>query len=138
MPVPEPLSYLIGVTLDKLSKEEKLLLEAELFIRICRELKGFFKNQYHEYFRLINLTEEKENAMLEAKFVCLLINDILFTKEYDLQGIARYTGTCEDVVEEVVMERNVNPSATFLQKIIELHRSVRRDLYNTIIKKIFS
>jgi hypothetical protein len=34
------------------------------------------------------------------------------------------------------MGRNVRPSAIFLRKLIDLHRSVRRELYQKIIKKV--
>ena len=51
-------------------------------------------------------------------------------------GRLRYSDTPEDVIQEVIDGRNIRPSAIFLWKIIELHRSVRRDLYDAIIKKI--
>lgn len=38
MPALEPLCHLIGINSQKLSKDEMLLLEAELFARICEEL----------------------------------------------------------------------------------------------------
>lgn len=132
----EPLCRLIGAKTSMLTKEENILLEAELFTRICEELKEIFREQHRDYFRLMKFTIEKEKAMLEAKFVRLIIKDILSTDEYNLKGIAYYTDTYEDVVEEVVTGRNTSPSATFLQRLIDLHRSVRRDLYDIIIKKI--
>lgn len=132
----EPLCLLIGINSSMLTKEENILLEAELFIRICEELKETFREQHRNYFHLMKFTIEKENVMLEAKFVRLIINDILSTDEYNLKGIAYYTDTYEDVVEEVITGRNTSPSATFLRRLIDLHRLVRRDLYNAIIKKI--
>ena len=74
--------------------------------------------------------------MLEANFVRLIIKDILATEEYNLKGIAYYTDTHEDVVQEVIDGRNTNPSATLLRRSIDLHRLVRRDLYHSIVKKI--
>ena len=132
----EPLYRLIEINTSMLTKEENILLEAELFTRICEELKEIFRKQHRDYFRLMKFTIEKENIVLEAKFVQLIIKDILSTDEYNLKGIAYYTDTHEDVVEEVVTGRNRNTSATFLRRLIELHRSVRRDLYDIIIKKI--
>ena len=76
--------------------------------------------------------------MLEAYFVCLIIKDILSSEEYTLDGIARYTDTPEEVVEEILSERNKNPSARFLRRLIELHRSIRPSLYLMIMKKITS
>ena len=76
--------------------------------------------------------------MLEAKFIRLIIQTILSTDEYTLEGIANYTNTHEEVVHEIFCGQNPNPSAIFLRKLIELHRTVRRDLYQEITKKITS
>lgn len=132
----EPLHRLIGINPHGLSGEECVLLEAELFYSICEELKEFFRNQYKEYFCLMKFTIDMENVMLEENFIRFVIRDILSTKEYTLEGIAHYVNIHEDVVHEMILGRNSNPSALLLRKTIELHRSVRGDLYNTIMKKI--
>ncbi len=132
----ELLCHLVGINLSKLSREETLLLEAEFFARICEELKEVFRKQHRDYFRLMKFTIEKENMMLETNFVRLIIKDVLSTEEYNLQGVACYTDTHEDVVQEVIDGRNTSPSATLLRRSIDLHRSVRPDLYHSIVKKI--
>ena len=131
----QPLCYLIGISPSKLSKEENLILEAELFICICNALKEHHRAEHKNYFRSIKLTIEMEEVMLETNFVRLIIRDILLTEEYTLDGIAHYTGTHKDIVDEIFAGHNTSPSATFLRKLIELHRSVRHELYNMIIKK---
>ncbi len=136
MPAMEPLCHLFGIISCQLTTDEKVLLEVELFARICEELKEIFREQYRDYFRLMKFTIEKEDMMLETKFVRLIVQDILATGEYNLGGIAYYTGTYEEVIEELMAERNTSPSATFLRKLIELHRSVRPELYQVVIKKI--
>lgn len=128
--------FLVGRYPSKLTKEEILLLEAELFVRVCNELKEEQRMQYKEYFRLMKFTMEMENAMLEANFLRLIIEDLLSSEEYDLKGIAYYSNTHEDVVQEIASGCNTRPSAVLLQKVIELHRSVRRELYNAILRKI--
>jgi hypothetical protein len=75
-----------------------------------------------------------ENKMLDANLLALIIKDILATEEYDLKGIAYYTKCHEDVLHEVVTGCNINPSAMLVRNIIELHRSVRAELYIKIIK----
>ena len=50
MSAAEPLRYLLGVNYSTLSKPEIYLLEAELFTRICDELKYIFKTHYETYF----------------------------------------------------------------------------------------
>ncbi|MBA3660219.1 MAG: hypothetical protein H0W64_00645 [Gammaproteobacteria bacterium] len=136
MPKMEPLCSLLGINSRKLNKEENLLLEMELFVQIWKELKNFFILQQQNYFYFAKFPIDKENAVLDAVTLNLIIRDILSTEEYSLLGIAYYTDTHEDIIQDVIIGYNLSPSITFLRKIIELHRLVRRDLYQTIIKKI--
>ena len=134
----EPFYRLIGVDTSNLTKKEIQLLEAELFAHVCEELKEGFRKQYRDYFRLMKFTKEKENKMLEANFLRLIIRDILSTEEYDLTGVAYYTESHEDVIQEVIDGRNTNPSAKLFRRSIDLHRAVRRNLYHSIVKKIIT
>ncbi|HSW94069.1 MAG TPA: hypothetical protein VLJ15_06940 [Gammaproteobacteria bacterium] len=134
----EPLCRLASIDPTKFTREEKFIIEMELFTRICEVLGEEFKTGYQNYFRLLKCDAEMENAVMEANFLRCLINDILSTEEYTLSGIARYTQTPEDVVYELATGLNTNPSAIFLRKIIELHRFVRRELYSMIIEKIMT
>lgn len=138
MPSIEPLVRLFGIHSTKLSREENILLEADLFSHLYGELIEIFRQQHKHYFRLMKFTQQMENNMLEENFTRYIINDILLTKEYSPQGIALYTNTHEDVVNDIYSGQNTKPLATFLRKIIELHKSVRRELYHAIGKKIIS
>lgn len=126
----------MGVSTNKLTKVELFLLEAELFTHICDKLKEIFRKTHKNYFLLMRFTIEMENNMLEANFIRFVIEDILSTEEYTLKGIAYYTDTHEDVIQEVAAGRNTSPPAKLLRRIIDLHRSVKRELYQEIIKKI--
>jgi hypothetical protein len=132
----ESLCHLIGAAAIKFSQVERIILEAELFSQICAELKENYRKQYRDYFRLMKFTIKMETEMLEANFTRLVIKDILQTREYTVEGLAQYTGIHEDVIHEVMCGRNTNPSAVLLQRAIDLHRTVRRDLYQAIIQKI--
>lgn len=132
----EPLYHSIRTTSHKLTKEEHLLLEAELFINLCAELKEIFREEYQEYFHLMKFTTEMENTMLDENLVRLVINDILSSNEYTMEGIAQYTNTHIDVIQEMVSGLNPNPSVTLFRKTMELHRSIRSDLYHLLMKKI--
>jgi hypothetical protein len=132
----EPLSRLIKITSIALTKKQSLLLEAEIFNHIYEELMEVFKKQYKYYFDLMKLTIETENIMIESKLVFLIIEDILATGEYNLSGIAHYTNTDEEIIEELLIKHDTNPSALFFRKLINLHRSVKRELYDEIIKKL--
>jgi len=133
--------YLCNViTFDfrKLSAQEAYILEAGILLHICNELKTIFREKYRNYFQLINVTHEMEDVMLDENYIRLILQDILFTEEYNLSGIAYYTQTPEDVVYDIACGNNIRPSAVFLQKIIELHKLVRHELYETIFRKIIS
>lgn len=136
MPAIEPLCSLMGASCSTLTKEEITLLEMEIFATICKELEEIFSESYGNYFRLMKFNIEKESVVLEGKLIQLIIEDILSTNEYNLQGIALYTNTHKDVVEEVMTGRNINPSAIFFRRLIDLHRSVRRNLYDKILEKL--
>lgn len=132
----KPLCLLAGINSDQFSKEENILLEIDLFISICEELKEIFKINYKEFFRVMKFNKETENQIMEVNFVRCIINDILSTEEYTLHGIAYYTSTPEDVIFELAAGQNTNPSSTLLRKIIELHRLVRPNLYKDIMDKL--
>ena len=136
MPAMELLQLLIKTNLPKFSRQEILLLEANLFSRLYIELKEIFKIQNEGYFRLMKFNSEMEEAMIEDHLARCIIKDILATEDYTLSGIAYYTQTPEDVVYEVAIGQNTNPTAKFLRKIIELHREVKPNLYEEIMKKI--
>jgi len=130
------LCFLLGMTLENFSKEELLLFEAEIFIRIYKELIEFFKKKYDEYFRIMKFTTEMEKNMLETNFICLIVNDILSTQEYTIEGIAFYTNIHEEVLCGFASGLNTKPSAEALLRMIEIHILVRKDLYDSIKKKL--
>lgn len=76
--------------------------------------------------------------MFEDSFTRCIINDILASGEYTLSGIACYTQTPEEVVYELAVGNITNPSMIFFRNIIELHRSIRVELYQAIMEKIIS
>lgn len=134
----EPLWKILQIDTSNLTKNEIILFEAELFNSVCDELNDFFGSLYKNYFYLINLSKEKENSMREDIFAGQIVKDILSTESYNLTGIAYYANTHEEVIEEIISGRNTSPSAKLLRKLIELHRTVREELYDAIRKKILS
>lgn len=132
----QPLCLLLGLNPHQFSREELLFLEAELFVRICEELKEYIRMSMKDFFRVMKFNIEKENIMLEIKFIRCIINDILSTEEYNLSGVALYTDAPEDVIYELASGCNTNPTFLLSRKIIELHRTVRPNLYRAIANKI--
>ncbi len=74
--------------------------------------------------------------MLDAYFVRCVINDILTTEEYSLAGIVNYTQATEEVIYDLATGKNLSPSLELSQKIIELHRTVRKEIYDKLLKKL--
>lgn len=60
----------------------------------------------------------------------------MISGEYNLEGIAYYADIPIDIIHELAAGLNTKPLATCLRKIIELHRSVRKELYQAIGQKI--
>ena len=125
-----------GIDCSRLSKNEKLLFSSYLFVNLNHELNEIFQAGYKNYFRLIKADFVMEDVMVEANFLHHIIKDILSTGEYSLEGIAYYIRIPKDVLYDLVTGFNINPSLMLYRKIIELHSTVRRDLYHTLIKKI--
>src|SRR5471030_676312 len=97
----QPLCNWFGINPAKLTKEKFILLEVELFARICAELKEVLRKHYREYFRILKFTLVEENKMLDLNFISLLVKDILSSGEYNSLGIANYTDTHEEIIESV-------------------------------------
>ena len=127
MPALEPLCRLIGINSPKLLHEKFLLLELDLFARLCEALDNYFTNE---------LMIEKENPMPEGNVIRRVINDLLTSKTYSLSGIAHYTRFPEDVILDVVTGKNPAPSLPLARRIIELHRVTRAGLYRELMMQI--
>lgn len=135
MPALEPFCHLVNIKPTTLTKEEGMLLEIELFSSVLDELKMLYTHQHKDYFRLLKFTQEMESSMIENHFIRYIINDILSTEEYSLAGIAYYTQTPEEVIFEIATGLQDYLSLSLSQKIIELHRLVRNELYQGILQK---
>lgn len=135
MPTIEYLCRIIGINPHRLSKEENQILEAELFYSLCKELNHLFKNESGLYFRLIKFGALMEEMMIEENFMRCVINDLVYSESYTLSGIATYTQTPEDIIQEIAIGKNTNPSLHLARKIIELHRNIRPELYKKILEK---
>lgn len=124
----------LGLSTDHLSRVEKIYLEIELFFYFYNELRKVFLKDFEGYFKLMHFSRDMEFIMIEQKMARLVVNDIL--QDYTLEGIAYYTAIPEDVVYDVAMGTNTNPSIEFISKVMVLHREVKRDLYEEIKKKV--
>ena len=136
MPAIQMFCDLFRINTRQFSRNEKYILEALLISWICEEIKESFRAQYKNYFAIMNFTKEMENTMLEENLLQFIINDLIVTKTYTPEGIAYYTATHEDVIHEIISGKNTNPSEKVLRRVIALHRVVRRDFYQSILRKL--
>jgi len=136
MPALELLSHFIGIDPKKFSKEENFILEAELYVRVSNEIWESYQSQYKDYFHLFKLNVKKESITMELHIIRCLINDILKSEAYTLSGIAFYTQTPEEVVHDLLIGYKVSPMIAFTRKLIELHKSIKPEIYQNVIKKI--
>jgi hypothetical protein len=138
MPAIERMSQSLGLNIKKLSRDEILIVEIELFARICEELREIYKQKYADYFYLIKFDLEKVNTMFEENFIVDVIKDLLLSKEYSLEGIACYTQTPEEVICDIAAGCINSPSLHLSRRLISLHRNARPNLYREIMKKIIA
>lgn len=127
---------LLQQSIFKLPLAEKILLEVKLLNRIYHELSELFQSRYKEYQQLIKCNLNQEENMAGIRFMQEIIKDILSTKEYTLAGIATYTHIPEEVLSDVATGLNADLTFEASRKIFELHISVRRNLYDEIMRKI--
>lgn len=137
MPTPAAFTEFIGVDAAFFSKEEKLFLEMALFYQVVSELKRFFHKQWKMYFHLVAIAP-KEETMQETHYLRCIINDIIRSESYTLTGIAVYTHEPEELIYEVVSGENASPSWRLWRKIVDLHRTVRPELYQGIMRKLLT
>jgi hypothetical protein len=95
-----------------------------------------YQNTFKEYFLLTRTNIEKENAMHETSALLFVINDIIMSEEYSLEGVANYTQIPEEVICDIISGKNKTPSLHISRKLINLHRTVRPDVYKKVIEKI--
>lgn len=138
MPAIEPLIRLFKFNNAILSKEAIFIIELELFICVYTKLTQIIRANYSEYFSIMKFCANTEQEMIDDNFLKLILNDLVLSEAYSLQGIAYHIQEPEDVVYEVASGHNTNPSFRLSRKIIELHRSFRPDLYRKIIDKLIA
>jgi hypothetical protein len=135
MPALDLLCNLTEFNHKQLSKKENIILEAEIYSRIADALWEFYQSQYQNYFELLNYKLEMEDIAMELNFIRFLVTDILKSNTYTLSGIACYTYTPEEFIQDLMIGHN-SPVIIFLRKLIALHKSVKPELYQNVLNKI--
>lgn len=119
-----------------LNKKEADLIELIIFSLICNELRLKFES---DPFQSLSCVKEPEDKyMLDNQLLRQIIDEILISGEYTLQGIALYTNLPEEVIYNTLAGINQTPSGLLMRKIIEIHKSIYQDFYRAIIEKIIN
>ncbi len=120
-----------------LSKNELRILEIELFSCLCNELNKLLPTHHQRINNPDSIhAAKKEITMTNENIVRNLINDLIQSGEYSLPGIACYTDTPEDVLYDIASGLNTRPSLMLAQRVIELHRVARKEIYIKILDKV--
>lgn len=114
---------------NTLPKRERAMFEVVFFKYLYSELVTSFK-------KIIKNNQEKD--MLDGSIIRSLVNELLISGEYSIQGLANYTGYSEDVIYDVSSGINHSPTLAFSTKVIELHFLARKEFYDSLVCKVFS
>lgn len=136
MSIGELLSWFFREDYRKLSRAESILLEGVILVNVMEELLALFKDRDQEYRKLLKNEFYKEDETMDVNFLRHVVNDIVSTNEYTLEGIAHVIRMPLDAVLEIVTGLNTNPSLMLAAKIIKLHSDVRREFYKALMRKI--
>lgn len=130
----EYLCRMAGVNPAELSKEENYLIEAALLYSLCEELAQIYTTKIPSHTK--RNYHEKENMMITNNVIPLILLDLIQSNDYTIDGVAAYSNVPEEVIYDIAIGNNNNPSLEVSRKIIELHRTAREDLYHRVMQKI--
>lgn len=130
----EYLCCVAGVDPKKLSREENLLLEVVLICEVCDELMQVYQVTVPENLR--KNFKEKEVMIVHGNVINLIVQDLIKSNDYTITGVAAYSNVPEEVIYDIAIGNNNNPSLEVARKIIELHKTARAELYQRVMQKI--
>lgn len=100
----------------------KHLLEVLLIDALCAELDNIFQGEFC--------------MMTDRSVINYILLDLIKSEDYTIDGIATYTHIPQEVIYDIAIGNNTNPTLDVSRKIIELHKGVRADLYHRVMEKI--
>jgi len=114
------------------AKNERKILKAFLL--------GSLQNLFYELFNN-KLQFNKNNSLMEcyamdSKIIQLLIQGIIESGDYTLEGIAYYTRIPFDIIYDAACGISNQFSITPWAKVVDLYTQVRPDIINILIDKL--
>lgn len=113
------------LTSPKLTKQDREMLKMFLYY----DLYLYFLNSFNIY--------DKEDNMFNPKLIRSLLIDLIKNEEHTLRGIENTTRIPLDVLEDIILELNVNPSINVSVSIMGYYIISKRQEYTEFIRKIF-
>ena len=114
------------------AKNERKILKAFLLGR----LQTLFCDLFHTKIQCNQNNSSMECYAMDSKIIQILIQGIVETGEYTLEGIAYYTRIPFDVIYEAACGINKQFSITTWIRVVDLYIQVKPDVVQVIIDKL--
>lgn len=114
------------------SKMERYLLKIFLLTRLHQ----VFCELFSQKSQLNSIDCSKEYYLMDSKVIQLIIQGIVDTGEYTLEGISYHTHIPFDIIFEAACGIRNQLSITCLVRIIDLFIQVKPDVLNALVEKL--
>ena len=114
-------------------RNERTLLKAVLLSRIHHLVSELFNRSIQPN---INNNVSMESYIMDSKILQLLIQGIVDTGEYTLEGISFYTKIPFDVIYDTACGINSHLSVTTWTKIVDLYMQVKPEVAQVLCEKL--
>lgn len=113
-------------TTKNVRKILKAFLLSRLYEFLCEELAQ--KSQHYLY--------RMEYHVMDSKVIQHLIQGIIATEEYTLEGIAHYTHIPFDVIYDAACGTNIQISVTPWARVVDLYLKVKPEIKKELVNKL--
>lgn len=125
-------NHAFNSTLKFASQNERKVLKIFLLGRLHQ----LFCELFHNKIRRNNMDYLMECYTMDSKIIQILIEGIVETGEYTLEGIAHVTRIPFDVIFDAACGNNNQFSITPWAKIVDLYTQVKPDVAQLLFKKL--
>ncbi|TAK72321.1 MAG: hypothetical protein EPO11_10210 [Gammaproteobacteria bacterium] len=122
---------------QKLSFLEKKLIDFHRFQLLLQIANAAYEKHYQAYFELFKLNENIRETMKIQNLAQFVVNSIILTGEYNINGLAYYANTTIDIIEDIKRGNLIYPSYYVMNKLLEIFFYVNKQLCEEIWEKLF-
>jgi len=117
------------------SKNERKLLKAFLISYLHKLFCKIFYEKFQSAF-VNNIDYTMESYAMDGKIIQVLINEIIETGEYTLEGIANYTRIPLDIIVDASFCNSNKLSITPWARIVDLYMQVKPEMSGLFFEKL--